>query len=198
MNLENDKDTLRWMKTIHEVAVAKGWWQNAEERQPGTIIFLMISELVEAFEEYRKPELDIKTIYYGQGDKPEGVPIELADAAIRILDYVCWLSLQCGGDMVITDAIEDMGDMPTDNISQDFGSALMDSIQLFDSAFAELLYTTRTREKIRYRQGITELLMALRLLNAICKFFAIDIDRAMQIKHDFNKTRPYRHGNKRA
>jgi len=100
--------------------------------------------------------------------------------------------------MVITDAIEDMGDMPTDNISQDFGSALMDSIQLFDSAFAELLYTTRTREKIRYRQGITELLMALRLLNAICKFFAIDIDRAMQIKHDFNKTRPYRHGNKRA
>jgi NTP pyrophosphatase (non-canonical NTP hydrolase) len=45
---------------------------------------LIVSELSEALEEYRAHH-EINEIYYVNG-KAEGVPVELADAVIRILD----------------------------------------------------------------------------------------------------------------
>jgi len=69
---------------IHETAVEKGWWET--ERELGTILMLCVSELSEALEEYRKGYAP-DHVYYSEGAKPEGVPIELADTIIRILDY---------------------------------------------------------------------------------------------------------------
>jgi NTP pyrophosphatase (non-canonical NTP hydrolase) len=69
---------------VHEIAKSKGWWD--EEKSFGDLTALIHSEVSEAFEEHRnhhKPD----EIYFN-GDKPEGIPIELADAVIRILD-VC-------------------------------------------------------------------------------------------------------------
>ena len=99
-------------KDIHENAVQHGWWD--EERGFPEVLALIHSELSEALEEYRdgrKPD----EVYYCSG-KPEGVPIELADAIIRILDY--------------------------------------------------------------------------------CAFAGIDIDKAISDKHEYNKSRPYKHGGK--
>jgi len=31
-----------------------------------------------------------------------------------------------------------------------------------------------------------------------CEFVGIDLEQAIQLKHEYNKTRPYRHGNKSA
>lgn len=121
-------------KEIHQNAVDHGWWE--EDRHFGSLVALMHSELSEALEEYRngkRPdeiywrckvgiEMIEDCLMQSQGcvckkEKPEGIPIELADCIIRILDY-------CG------------------------------------------------------KEGI-------------------DIDEAIRIKHEYNKTRPYRHGGKK-
>lgn len=101
-------------KAIHENAVEHGWWD--EKRGFPEIVALIHSELSEALEEYRNRRTETE-IYFGDGGKPEGIPIELADAIIRILDF--------------------------------------------------------------------------------CGYAGIDIDAAITQKHEYNKSRPYRHGGKK-
>ena len=70
---------------IHENAKAKGWWD--DERKFPEIAALIHSEVSEALEEWRSGHAPDYIYYYGEAGKPEGVPIELADAIIRIMDY---------------------------------------------------------------------------------------------------------------
>jgi NTP pyrophosphatase (non-canonical NTP hydrolase) len=69
----------------YETAKSKGWYD--EERSFGDLIALTHCELSEALEEHRNDH-DFNEIYYNpkKPDKPEGIPIELADALIRIFD----------------------------------------------------------------------------------------------------------------
>lgn len=53
---------------------------------------LLHSEISEAFEEWRRSESTTTGIYYN-GNKPEGVPIELADLAIRLFHYCGYLGI---------------------------------------------------------------------------------------------------------
>jgi len=70
------------VKEAHKLSVEKGWHQI--ERSVPELLCLIHSELSEALEEYRNGK-DTNEIYYVSG-KPEGIPIELADAVIRIAD----------------------------------------------------------------------------------------------------------------
>ena len=83
----------RMKAEIHENAVAHGWWE--ESRSFGEICSLIHSELSEALEEYRNGmpgvyvvgEFGITPItaeQWEEGEKPEGIDVELADAVIRI------------------------------------------------------------------------------------------------------------------
>lgn len=73
---------------IYEINVANGWF--TEERSFGDDIALLHSEVSEAYEEYRKGS-PISYCYSeritldGQ-TKPLGIPSELADIIVRVLD----------------------------------------------------------------------------------------------------------------
>jgi len=64
-----------WARICHEIAVSKGFWD--EERNIGEALMLIVTELAEAMEAYRKEDQD-------------NFKEELADTFIRLLDL-------CGG-----------------------------------------------------------------------------------------------------
>lgn len=76
-------DMRQLQKQVHDTAVRHGWWED----QPSfpEVAALIHSEVSEAVEEYRKGMYTCK-VYYEDG-KPMGIPIEMADAVIRIMDY---------------------------------------------------------------------------------------------------------------
>ena len=71
---------------LHEVAKEKGWWEAANIPEK---IALIHSELSEALEDYRIGKMDIVL----ESGKPNGFPIEIADAVIRIFDLCGYLGI---------------------------------------------------------------------------------------------------------
>lgn len=87
--MDNTKTNIRTLQAdVHKNAVKHGWWANGD-RNVGELLMLCVSELSEAFEEHRNGKAINETYYTTdkQGNKKmEGVPSELADTVIRIMD----------------------------------------------------------------------------------------------------------------
>ena len=85
---EPGNDSIKQMAdTCWAIAKAKGWNDGKGTRDPLPAMLLMHSEISEAVEFLRLPDVDIDSIWYEEDGKPEGCIIELADVVIRIMDF---------------------------------------------------------------------------------------------------------------
>ena len=193
-------------KEVHANAVAHGWWET--ERDPAEIIALIHSEWSEALEEYRasRPMLwhecmdegqapeDRPVVceqctdcyYYGKkcehrGKKPEGIAVELIDGCIRILDFAAHEKVS-----LKFEAIEPL--QPT-----------------LPKLIADLhYYTSKALDDVgRSGKIISHTHIPEWLGPAVYDVFryirvqGINPEKIMLEKHEYNKTRPYRHGGKK-
>lgn len=196
---------------VHQNAVEHGWWD--EERTFGEIVALCHSELSEALEEYRakRPmvwrkcmtcEGDTPCMETGCGDwhdgvcelscispKPEGIAVELADCIIRILDWF-------GKEEMDTDALilEARTTIMCDVPCRVYAASLGDCIARWHLLLS-LAYSCWCRASGTHSA-------ALRMALCICEIRVwatengVDMDEILNIKHEYNKGRPYRHGGK--
>ena len=201
----------KFTEEVHQNAVEHGWWD--EERSFGDIISLCHSELSEALEEFRaKRGMVWYTCTAGNGggqpcnpdkwldckneadctyrsDKPEGIAVELADCVIRILDWF-------GKEELDTDALilqartTIMCDVPC----RFYAASLGDCIARWHLLLS-LAYSCWCRASGSHAA-------ALRMARCVAEIAewaeakGVDLEGILDIKHAYNKTRPYRHGGK--
>lgn len=173
-------DLNEFAKQVHENAVAHGWWET--KRSFGEVIALIHSELSEALEEYRNGHAPTET-YYSEGGKPEGIPSELADVVIRVLDWCGFKGWVYKGRDYSTIA-EELQDV--------FDSGEATEIPSLGKLIADLHKDVSDF----YENEVSELTDLIEDIFAVCAMYKIDLESAMLEKHEYNKTRLYKHGGK--
>lgn len=183
-----------WAKEIHENAVKHGWWET--QRSTGEIIALIHSELSEALEEARdnRPMMyvlgpnreEICTPCYFNGRKPEGVAVELADAVIRVLDFAEQIKMPLQDYEAARDELDMMRD-ETKKGFEDFGTVI---------AFLHII-TSDLYGAIVKREAVNSISAALAIVAYVEGYLTcngLDLWQVIEIKHNYNKGRPYKHG----
>ena len=204
---------------VHENAVAHGWWD--KEPTFGEIIALIHSEASEALEEFRagKPlmycrECDTDRCLMTAAEcnpneclachqvhpgrfKPEGVAVELADCALRVLDFL-------GNEQVDVNARyrnerEYLRKRPRERDGT-VGGFVAGIHNMISCAYREGVAERRaTHEDVKtiHRNSRTQMLVAV-LVDIIDwgEAHGMDMEDVMLVKRAYNLSRPYRHGGK--
>lgn len=171
-------------KEVHENAVYHGWWE--EERDFGELIALIHSEVSEVLEEYRNGH-ELTETYYSKNGKPEGIPSEMADIIIRVLDICGKYELNIDIDLATIEqecAKFEVREKFLKINFKSFGDFIAQLHQAITEWYCEGIYSTEERKNI------------LISVVGFCWLSDIDIEKAIIEKHAFNIIRPYKHGGK--
>jgi hypothetical protein len=170
---------------IYANAKSKGWWDDARsERSVRALIVSEHSETLEAFRDdephvWFKPPLDkaLRSHWLGlasNGHKPLGLGMELVDGLIRALDWI-------GGN------------------GHAFGAAEIKMMQVHREPPPDVISVPDQVDwltEVLFKEGIWRGYVMAVL--GIARVNGIDAWECIKIKHFYNKTRPHRHGGKRA
>lgn len=183
-----------WAKEIHENAVKHGWWET--QRSTGEVIALIHSELSEALEEARdnRPMMyvlgpngeEICTPCYFNGRKPEGIAVELADAVIRVLDMAEHVGMPLRDYNAARQEVESVRDVAP-KIFGDFGT----SIAFLHSIVSDLLRASIEGDA---NDTISAALGIIAYIEEYLVYRGLDLWQVIELKHNYNKGRPYKHG----
>lgn len=175
------------MKDIHVNSVAHGWWDN--DRSGAEVRVLIHSELSEALEEDRAGR---PGVWYAEGsNKPEGWAIELIDACIRILDYLGKLGKCFRETSTVDEFTNDFRKVQEKNKSfvellDELHCCIANSYNRLES---EALSEYSSFESVTYKRTLGNIFAWLSMNG-------YDPEELLLLKHEYNKTRPYKHGKK--
>ena len=164
-------------KEVHDNSVRHGWWE--DKRELPEICALIHSEWSEALEEARAGR---GMVWCGENGKPEGIAVELIDGCIRILD---WLGHE--KHSIFPPMLDDCYSLLTERRVEKVKRYTLPEL------IASLHYFT---SEAYYDNDSDALLSALLIACYWLKQHGVDPEIVMIKKHEYNKSRPYKHGKK--
>lgn len=195
-------------KEVHAVAVEHGWWEGEENNDIDTKIALIHAEWSEALEEYRagRPMVWFEcattrlpcdadenkcSCWDGEeccaedrGSEPEGIAVELVDGCIRIMDLMAHEGME----------LYEAYDLRPRNCTL---PRLVTTLHYCTSNVVD--HVNGSGKWIRNGLNAVENDFNCCLTTAMAWLDdqGVDFETVLRAKHEYNKTRPYRHGGKR-
>ena len=204
------------IKESHGTAVEKGWWED-RDRNFGEQLMLFVTEITEVWEVTDRENLDVSLRQHPDTGKPEGLPTEIADLWIRMADTVGRYEIpleaalkfrlnvpaQPSTELSILDLF---GSSKSRTGNAPLGIYLLDTISYISRAMEEYRVNGLDDSKFFFLDPVTgrgsgiAVHFANALLDTVaaCRAYDIPLVEALEAKLAYNKSRPYRHGNKLA
>lgn len=193
------KTIQEYQDEIGKWAKEKGWWE--DERNEDDLVFLVITELVEAFEHWRNGREINET--WEIIDKPDGVPYEIADAIIRIIEAATYYKVDLSAAMkkylfLFGNPPKTMSGWAPESYNY-FHKGQLKTFGYTESEFgAQCLKITQIIANLSLNEFRSEKLAGLMVVFlGLCHHLGYDIEALIDRKMEYNWTRQKRHGGKR-